>query len=83
MCLSQLLTQPHPARFSLQQLESTERMLSIFPSVHSLQLYRDSATEPLTRQGQVDNPLVFLYCAYTTDRLVVLGLDRVMAVHKW
>ena len=58
-------------------------MLSIFPSLHSLQLYKDSATEPLTRQGQVENPLIFLYCAYTTDRLFVMGLDRVLGVHKW
>ena len=82
-CPIQLLHSPHPQRFSLAQLESTERMLSIFPSLHQLQLYQDPATERMTTRASVDNPLLYVYCAYTIDRLLTLGLDRVLSVHKW
>ena len=82
-CPTQLLQAPHPQRFSLQQLESTDRMLSIFPSLQHLQLYEDAAARRMTSKGSVDNPLLLVYCAHTTDRLLVMGLDRVLSVHKW
>ena len=58
-------------------------MLSIFPSLHQLQLYPEPAAERMTSRGTVDNPLLFIYSAYNSDRLLVMGLDRVLAVHKW
>ena len=79
----QLLPTAHPQRFSLHQLESTERLLSIFPSLHQLQLYHDHATQRMTTPASVDNPLLFIYAHHTSDRLLTLGLDRVLSVHKW
>lgn len=71
---SQLLTTPHPARLQHEDLNT-----SIFTRFNELHLYR---SEKVTLDAPPnDNPLLFIQHCH--ERIVMVGLDRMVGLHKW
>lgn len=70
---SQLLDAPHPRRFAAE-----DAVPSVFLRLFDLQLY---VQHKVTTRASIDNPLLFIHpCA---DKILTLGLDRVLGVHRW
>lgn len=70
---SQLLTAPHPSR-----LAKDDTICSVFEKIDGLQLW---AVQKVTAKASIDNPLLFIQ--HCTDRILTIGLDRILKMHKW
>ena len=70
---SQLLKTPHPRRCDPESM-----ILSIFQRLDDLELYMRPY---VTQKVQQENPLLFIFPC--NERVLTVGLDRVLGIHRW
>jgi hypothetical protein len=69
----QVFTDAHPQRYCAEDIIS-----SVFCRLQDLQLY---VVQKVTAKASIDNPLLFIQ--HTTERILTVGLDRILSIHKW